>query len=172
MYTFTGNLIIQQQTLPLSPNQLLLRVWLDPFIIYIISNCLCYSFIMAGEEGICLVTLFFFFWCMFSLLPNGAGIAAFYSLVHVCPYFTQWSWHWLFFLFDCVKGCSLRNTEYIVGAVVYTGHETKVRVCALCVENMGDMSVPCCIVNVVLFWWKVFETNNIYCSCVIIHSPF
>ncbi|KAG9155197.1 hypothetical protein Leryth_020464 [Lithospermum erythrorhizon] len=48
LYTFTGNLILQKQTLPLSPNQILLR------------------------------------------------------------------------------GCSLRNTEYIVGAVVFTGHETKV----------------------------------------------
>lgn len=26
----------------------------------------------------------------------------------------------------CFQGCSLRNTEYIVGAVVFTGHETKV----------------------------------------------
>ncbi|KAK4598306.1 hypothetical protein RGQ29_015681 [Quercus rubra] len=48
LYTFTGNLLFQKQTLPLSPNQILLR------------------------------------------------------------------------------GCSLRNTEYIVGAVVFTGHETKV----------------------------------------------
>ncbi|XP_021849931.1 phospholipid-transporting ATPase 3 isoform X2 [Spinacia oleracea] len=56
LYTFTGNLIIQKQTLPLSPNQLLLR------------------------------------------------------------------------------GCSLRNTEYIVGAVVYSGHETKVM--------MNTMNVP------------------------------
>lgn len=48
LYTFTGNLIIQKQTLPLSPNQILLR------------------------------------------------------------------------------GCSLRNTEYIVGAVIFTGQETKV----------------------------------------------
>ncbi|XP_074274505.1 phospholipid-transporting ATPase 3-like [Silene latifolia] len=56
LYTFTGNLIFQQQTLPLSPNQLLLR------------------------------------------------------------------------------GCSLRNTEYIVGAVIYTGHETKVM--------MNTMNVP------------------------------
>lgn len=56
LYTFTGNLIIQKQTLPLSPNQLLLR------------------------------------------------------------------------------GCSLRNTEYIVGAVIYSGHETKVM--------MNTMNVP------------------------------
>ncbi|XP_010548246.1 PREDICTED: phospholipid-transporting ATPase 3 isoform X2 [Tarenaya hassleriana] len=48
LYTFTGNLMVQKQTLPLTPNQLLLR------------------------------------------------------------------------------GCSLRNTEYIVGAVIFTGHETKV----------------------------------------------
>ncbi|RZB51825.1 Phospholipid-transporting ATPase 3 [Glycine soja] len=48
LYTFTGNLITQKQTLPLSPNQILLR------------------------------------------------------------------------------GCSLRNTEYIVGVVIFTGHETKV----------------------------------------------
>ncbi|XP_074309802.1 phospholipid-transporting ATPase 3-like [Silene latifolia] len=56
LYTFTGNLIFQKQTLPLSPNQLLLR------------------------------------------------------------------------------GCSLRNTQYIVGAVIYTGHETKVM--------MNTMNVP------------------------------
>ncbi|KAH9606858.1 hypothetical protein KSS87_020266 [Heliosperma pusillum] len=56
LYTFTGNLIFQKQTLPLSPNQLLLR------------------------------------------------------------------------------GCSLRNTQYIVGAVIYTGHETKVM--------MNAMNVP------------------------------
>ncbi|CAD5165980.1 unnamed protein product [Musa acuminata subsp. malaccensis] len=56
LYTFTGNLIIESQTLPLSPNQILLR------------------------------------------------------------------------------GCSLRNTEYIVGAVIFTGHETKVM--------MNSMSVP------------------------------
>ncbi|XP_031386164.1 phospholipid-transporting ATPase 3 [Punica granatum] len=56
LYTFTGNLIFQKQTLPLSPNQLLLR------------------------------------------------------------------------------GCSLRNTEYIVGAVIFTGHETKVM--------MNAMNVP------------------------------
>ncbi|KAF7829418.1 phospholipid-transporting ATPase 3 [Senna tora] len=56
LYTFTGNLIIQKQTLPLSPNQLLLR------------------------------------------------------------------------------GCSLRNTEYVVGVVIFTGHETKVM--------MNTMNVP------------------------------
>ncbi|KAK9750881.1 hypothetical protein RND81_02G228100 [Saponaria officinalis] len=56
LYTYTGNLIFQKQTLPLSPNQLLLR------------------------------------------------------------------------------GCSLRNTEYIVGVVIYTGHETKVM--------MNSMNVP------------------------------
>ncbi|XP_043706118.1 phospholipid-transporting ATPase 3-like isoform X2 [Telopea speciosissima] len=56
LYTFTGNIIIQKQTLPLSPDQLLLR------------------------------------------------------------------------------GCSLRNTEYIVGAVIFTGHETKVM--------MNAMNVP------------------------------
>ncbi|RDX83241.1 Phospholipid-transporting ATPase 3, partial [Mucuna pruriens] len=56
LYTFTGNLIIQKQTLPLSPNQILLR------------------------------------------------------------------------------GCSLRNTEYIVGVVIFTGHETKVM--------MNTMNVP------------------------------
>ncbi|GAA0155851.1 primary active transporter [Lithospermum erythrorhizon] len=56
LYTFTGNLILQKQTLPLSPNQILLR------------------------------------------------------------------------------GCSLRNTEYIVGAVVFTGHETKVM--------MNSMKIP------------------------------
>ncbi|CAN8244906.1 unnamed protein product [Cochlearia groenlandica] len=53
LYTFTGNLMVQKQTLPLSPDQLLLR------------------------------------------------------------------------------GCSLRNTEYIVGAVVFTGHETKVMMNAM-----------------------------------------
>ncbi|KAI3696543.1 hypothetical protein L1987_79561 [Smallanthus sonchifolius] len=47
LYTFTGNLMLQKQTLPIGPNQILLR------------------------------------------------------------------------------GCSLRNTEYVVGAVIFTGHETK-----------------------------------------------
>ncbi|XP_062205808.1 phospholipid-transporting ATPase 3-like isoform X1 [Phragmites australis] len=56
LYTFTGNLILEKQIIPLSPNQLLLR------------------------------------------------------------------------------GCSLRNTEYIVGAVIFTGHETKVM--------MNSMNVP------------------------------
>ncbi|KAL0732595.1 hypothetical protein Bca4012_008804 [Brassica carinata] len=56
LYTFTGNLIVEKQTLPLSPDQLLLR------------------------------------------------------------------------------GCSLRNTEYIVGAVIFTGHETKVM--------MNAMNIP------------------------------
>ncbi|KAL7181751.1 hypothetical protein ACSBR1_040618 [Camellia fascicularis] len=56
LYTFTGNLIIDKQTLPLNPNQLLLR------------------------------------------------------------------------------GCSLRNTEYIIGAVIFTGQETKVM--------MNSMNVP------------------------------
>ncbi|XP_047319881.1 phospholipid-transporting ATPase 3-like [Impatiens glandulifera] len=56
LYTFTGNLIDQKQTVPLSPNQILLR------------------------------------------------------------------------------GCSLRNTVYIVGAVVFTGHESKVM--------MNSMNVP------------------------------
>lgn len=56
LYTFTGNLVIGKQTLPISPNQILLR------------------------------------------------------------------------------GCSLRNTEWIVGAVVFTGHETKVM--------MNTMDVP------------------------------
>ncbi|KFK43333.1 hypothetical protein AALP_AA1G111300 [Arabis alpina] len=53
LYTFTGNLVVEKQTLPLSPDQLLLR------------------------------------------------------------------------------GCSLRNTEYIVGAVIFTGHETKVMMNAM-----------------------------------------
>ncbi|XP_031100154.1 phospholipid-transporting ATPase 3-like [Ipomoea triloba] len=56
LYTFTGNLLTQNQTLPLSPNQLLLR------------------------------------------------------------------------------GCSLRNTDYIVGVVIFTGHETKVM--------MNSMKIP------------------------------
>ncbi|XP_073109855.1 phospholipid-transporting ATPase 3 isoform X2 [Elaeis guineensis] len=33
-----------------------------------------------------------------------------------------------------LRGCSLRNTEYIVGAVIFTGHETKVM--------MNSMNVP------------------------------
>ncbi|KAI3516355.1 hypothetical protein L1887_15270 [Cichorium endivia] len=56
LYTFTGNLLLQKQTVPIGPNQILLR------------------------------------------------------------------------------GCSLRNTEYIVGTVIFTGHETKVM--------MNAMNVP------------------------------
>ncbi|XVF44122.1 hypothetical protein PTKIN_Ptkin02bG0095200 [Pterospermum kingtungense] len=56
LYTFTGNLVMENQTLPLSPNQILLR------------------------------------------------------------------------------GCSLKNSEFIVGAIIFTGHETKVM--------MNSMNVP------------------------------
>ncbi|KAG5017302.1 hypothetical protein JHK85_023438 [Glycine max] len=63
LYTFTGNLITQKQTLPLSPNQILLR------------------------------------------------------------------------------GCSLRNTEYIVGVVIFTGQETKIFEITLQVM-MNTMNVP------------------------------
>ncbi|TYH73969.1 hypothetical protein ES332_D05G365900v1 [Gossypium tomentosum] len=56
LYTFTGNLVVDNQTMPLSPNQILLR------------------------------------------------------------------------------GCSLKNTDYIVGTVIFTGHETKVM--------MNSMNVP------------------------------
>ncbi|KAK8647609.1 hypothetical protein V6N13_121340 [Hibiscus sabdariffa] len=71
LYTFTGNLVINNQTLPLSPNQILLRVFSE---------------------------------CLSSIISN------------------------------VVKGCSLKNTDFIVGAVIFTGHETKVM--------MNSMNVP------------------------------
>ncbi|KAJ4849836.1 Phospholipid-transporting ATPase 3 [Turnera subulata] len=77
LYTFTGNLIIDKQTLPISPNQILLRVSSD-------------------------------------FLPLFLDLFADNSTVF--------------------QGCSLRNTEYIVGAVIFTGHETKVM--------MNSMNVP------------------------------
>ncbi|KAK6922097.1 P-type ATPase, N-terminal [Dillenia turbinata] len=79
LYTFTGNLIIQKQTIPLTPNQVLLRN-------FVLSVMLEKRMPRALE------------YC------NGE------------------------------KGCSLRNTEYIVGAVIFTGHETKVM--------MNSMNVP------------------------------
>ncbi|GJV53791.1 phospholipid-transporting ATPase 3-like protein [Tanacetum coccineum] len=69
LYTFTGNLILQKQTIPIGPNQILLRGF--------------------SESNIAI---------------------------------------------NAFQGCSLRNTEYIVGAVVFTGHETKVM--------MNAMNVP------------------------------
>ncbi|KAK8677118.1 hypothetical protein V6N13_142674 [Hibiscus sabdariffa] len=71
LYTFTGNLAIGNQTLPLSPNQILLRVFSEH---------------------------------LFSIISN------------------------------VVKGCSLKNTDFIVGSVIFTGHETKVM--------MNSMNVP------------------------------
>lgn len=53
LYTFTGNLIVDKQTLPLSPNHLLLRVWYLFLIIYFRFlyftwwNCLEGNFEMA-----------------------------------------------------------------------------------------------------------------------------
>lgn len=41
------------------------------------------------------------------------------------------------------QGCSLRNTEYIVGAVIFTGHETKV-------------SYPVSIVDINGFIWQYY----------------
>ena len=35
-------------------------------------------------------------------------------------------WVYVILLNSNFQGCSLRNTEYIVGAVIFTGHETKV----------------------------------------------
>lgn len=71
LYTFTGNLIIEKQTLPLSPDQLLLLVW---------STAFAFSFA--------------FLFCLLS--PYMFGV------------------------------CNCMNTEYIVGAAIFTGHETKV----------------------------------------------
>ncbi|KAL4578301.1 hypothetical protein LXL04_014422 [Taraxacum kok-saghyz] len=39
------------------------------------------------------------------------------------------------YLSICLKGCSLRNTEYIVGTVIFTGHETKVMMNAINVPS-------------------------------------
>ena len=53
LYTFTGNLIIQHQTLPLSPNQLLLRVWYNLLIIFLIVKRLfahCIEVLKWGRE--------------------------------------------------------------------------------------------------------------------------
>lgn len=51
LYTFTGNLIIEKQTLPLSPNQLLLRVCFD--LHFFNSEQLIYlpsSFLLKGHQ--------------------------------------------------------------------------------------------------------------------------
>lgn len=41
LYTFTGNLIVDKQTIPLSPNQLLLRVSFFFFLPHVLSLSLC-----------------------------------------------------------------------------------------------------------------------------------
>ena len=38
LYTFTGNLIVDKQTIPLSPNQLLLRVSLFSHVFFFFQN--------------------------------------------------------------------------------------------------------------------------------------
>ncbi|KAI4385176.1 hypothetical protein MLD38_003231 [Melastoma candidum] len=82
LYTFTGNLLFQKQTLPITPNQILLRVKLFPLCLHHALNL----------------------W-----------MSIYESVTHL-------------------QGCRLRNTEYIVGSVVFTGHETKVM--------MNAMNVP------------------------------
>uniref|UniRef100_A0A0D9XJM8 Phospholipid-transporting ATPase n=1 Tax=Leersia perrieri TaxID=77586 RepID=A0A0D9XJM8_9ORYZ len=81
LYTFTGNLIVDKQTMPLSPNQVLLRGW------------------WGRRERV-----------KAELEEMDAE--------------SEQLW----------RGCSLRNTEYIVAVVIFTGHETKVM--------MNSMNVP------------------------------
>lgn len=45
LYTFTGNLIVQKQTLPLSPNQILLRVRFH-LLILILLDSLIFSYLI------------------------------------------------------------------------------------------------------------------------------
>lgn len=59
LYTFTGNLIIQHQTLPLSPNQLLLRVRYNLLIIFLIVKRL-FAHCIEVLKGDIYTALFFF----------------------------------------------------------------------------------------------------------------
>lgn len=60
-------------------------------------------------------------------LPFLIVLLIFYYLVNVdLSPLVKLSWLYSSALAMCSQGCSLRNTEYIVGAVIFTGHETKV----------------------------------------------
>lgn len=48
-------------------------------------------------------------------------------------------WVYVYLLPSYFQGCSLRNTEYIVGAVIFTGHETKVSCREACFEKFIGM---------------------------------
>ncbi|KAK6931154.1 P-type ATPase, N-terminal [Dillenia turbinata] len=96
LYTFTGNLIIQKQTIPLTPNQVLLRD-------FVLSVMLEKRIPRASED------------CNGEMVLGPDDRET--SIGHILE-----------------VGCSLRNTEYIVGAVIFTGQETKVM--------MNSMNVP------------------------------
>lgn len=93
LYTFTGNLEIAKQTIPVTPNQILLRV----------SQKLSANiFLVVLHQSVIHV-----FWS--DVLLDMHVCLEYWSTVSVAD-----------------QGCSLRNTDAIVGAVVFTGHETKV----------------------------------------------
>ena len=55
------------------------------------------------------------------------------------------------------QGCSLKNTEFIVGAVIFTGHETKVRYQRFIVSLICSIprQITCCNFFVLLEMWNV-----------------
>lgn len=159
LYTFTGNLIFQKQTLPLSPNQLLLRVC------YAFPPLLCWKFCLckfhdcsltnqnscSSKESVNFIWLFIctLFWRVLfdSVSLISSDVARSWLLNHVG----------VDLLKRCAfQGCSLRNTEYVVGVVVFTGHETKV--CYY--DMMGD--VICQI-------FVLISSARFKCVMVIIH---
>lgn len=145
LYTFAGNLIIQKQTLPLGPNQLLLRVPFPMFLFFFF--CLSVSLSLSFLQRLWLVLSK---WrtsglliliggsckndlrpCLFRLcITFGVPLLFCYTSSLMQRKYTCWICLSVLLLdiISVLQGCSLRNTEYLVGAVIFTGHETKVSI--------------------------------------------
>lgn len=72
LYTFTGNLIIDDQTLPLSPNQLLLRVRIFPFSFPHVYTMSFSSFLSIGRWNLT-ETLACFVWRVIHVRSSPVG---------------------------------------------------------------------------------------------------
>lgn len=109
LYTFTGNLIVQKQTLPLSPNQILLRVRFH-LLILILLDSLIFSYLID-------IVLLLYLW----FLNSDHQFNEFDSelLQLILPFLSSWWWNidiliytfpWLSCLFHLI---SITSTNFL-----------------------------------------------------------
>ena len=106
----------------------------------------------------------------------------FYSLIDVNFDIFPTKWNVIYSLSPALRfqGCSLRNTEYIIGAVIFAGHETKV--CHLLVQydriydyfsllitpsSCLHVKLTCIIMTGVF----CFRGSDTFCKCCEIKEP-